>query len=162
MGREDLLGDRLPTPVFLDFPYGSAGKESACNAGDLGWIPGLDPWVGKIPWRKERFPTPVFWPGEFMYSPWGCKQSDRLSDIHFHFLFLSQLLPFPWRRKWQPTPVFLFGKSHEQRRLADYGPWDHKESDTIEHAKKKREAIIVCFHSCKMFRIGKSIETQHR
>jgi len=26
----------------LDFPYGSAGKESACNAGDLGSIPGLE------------------------------------------------------------------------------------------------------------------------
>ena len=33
--------DRLPTPVFLDFPCGSAGKESACNAGDLGSIPEL-------------------------------------------------------------------------------------------------------------------------
>ena len=32
---------RLPTPVFLGFPCGSAGKESACNAGDLGLIPGL-------------------------------------------------------------------------------------------------------------------------
>ena len=26
---------------------------------------GLDPWVGKILWRKEWLPTPVFWPGEF-------------------------------------------------------------------------------------------------
>ena len=26
----------LPTPLFLGFPHGSAGKESACNAGDLG------------------------------------------------------------------------------------------------------------------------------
>ena len=33
--------DRLPTPVFLGFPCGSAGKEFACNAGDLGLIPGL-------------------------------------------------------------------------------------------------------------------------
>ena len=33
--------DRLPTPVFLSFPYGSAGKEFACNVGDLGSIPGL-------------------------------------------------------------------------------------------------------------------------
>ena len=33
---------------------------------------GFDPWVvGKIPWRRERLPTPVFWPREFhgMYSP---------------------------------------------------------------------------------------------
>ena len=33
--------DRLPTPVFLDFPCGSTGKESACNVGDLGSIPRL-------------------------------------------------------------------------------------------------------------------------
>ena len=33
--------DRLPTPVFLGFPGGSDGKESACNVGDLGSIPGL-------------------------------------------------------------------------------------------------------------------------
>ena len=33
--------DRLPTPVFLGFPNGSDGKESACNTGDLDLIPGL-------------------------------------------------------------------------------------------------------------------------
>ena len=33
--------DRLPTPVFLGFPGGSAGKESTCNVGDLSSIPGL-------------------------------------------------------------------------------------------------------------------------
>ena len=27
--------------------------------------PGFDPWVGKIPWRRERLPTPIFWPREF-------------------------------------------------------------------------------------------------
>ena len=34
--------DRLPTPVFLGFPCDSAGKDSTCNAGDLGSIPGLE------------------------------------------------------------------------------------------------------------------------
>ena len=33
--------DRLPTPVFLDFPCGSAGKEPSYNVGDLDLIPGL-------------------------------------------------------------------------------------------------------------------------
>ena len=33
--------DRLPTPVFLGFPGGSDHKDSTCNAGDLGSIPGL-------------------------------------------------------------------------------------------------------------------------
>ena len=26
---------------------------------------GRNPWVGKIPWSRERLPTPVFWLGEF-------------------------------------------------------------------------------------------------
>ena len=51
----------MPTPRFLGFPGGSAGKESVCHAGR----PGFDPWVGKIPWRRERLPTPVVWAGEF-------------------------------------------------------------------------------------------------
>ena len=45
--------------------------------------PGFSPWVGKIPWRRERLPIPVFWPGEFhgLYSPWGCKESDTTDRI---------------------------------------------------------------------------------
>ena len=40
--------------------------------------PGFDPWAGKIPWRRERLLTPVFWPGEFhgLYSPWGLEESE--------------------------------------------------------------------------------------
>jgi len=40
--------------------------------------PGFNPWVGKIPWRRERLPTPVCWPGEFheLYSPRGFKELD--------------------------------------------------------------------------------------
>ena len=43
----------------------------------------LDPWVGKIPWRRKWQPTLVYLPGEFHgqrslagYSPWGRKESD--------------------------------------------------------------------------------------
>ena len=39
----------------------------------------------------------------------------------------------PWSKKWQPTPVFLPGKFHGQRSLADCSPWDHGESDMMEH-----------------------------
>ena len=45
----------------MGFPGSSASKESTCGAGDPG------SWVGKIPWRRDRLPTPVFSPGE---SPW--------------------------------------------------------------------------------------------
>ena len=45
--------------------------------------PGFDPWVGKIPGRREWLPTPVFLPGQFQgqrslagYSPWGHKVPD--------------------------------------------------------------------------------------
>ena len=39
--------------------------------------PGFDPWGGKILWRREKLPTPIFWPGEFhgLYRPWGQKES---------------------------------------------------------------------------------------
>ena len=72
----------LPTPVFLGFLSDSAGKESACNMGDLGSIPGL----GRFPLRKESLPTPVFWPGEFhgLYSPWGRKESDTTELLSLH------------------------------------------------------------------------------
>ena len=44
--------DRLPTPVFLGFPGDSASKESACNVGDLGLIPGL----GRPPGEGNSYP----------------------------------------------------------------------------------------------------------
>ena len=46
---------------FRGFPSGSDGKESACNAGDPGSIPGSE----RSPWRREWQCTPVFLPGEF-------------------------------------------------------------------------------------------------
>ena len=50
---------------------------------------GFDPSVVKILWRRERQPTPVFFPGEFHgqkslagYSPRGRKESERLTLSH--------------------------------------------------------------------------------
>ena len=43
----------------------------------------FDPWVEKIPWRKEQLPTPVFWPGEFHGLLHGVTKSwKRLNDFH--------------------------------------------------------------------------------
>ena len=65
--------------VFLGFRGGSDGKESICNAGDLGSIPAFYLYFSKpksqsilhiyyiLPWRRAWQPTPVFLPGE---SPW--------------------------------------------------------------------------------------------
>ena len=47
------------------------------------WRPGLDPWFGKIPWRRQQLPTPVFWPGEFhgLHSPWTCEESGMTKKL---------------------------------------------------------------------------------
>ena len=89
LGWEDPLQKGLAThSSILGLPSGSAGKESACNVGDLGLIPGL----GRFPWRRERLPTLVFWPGEFhgLYSPWGHKESD-MTKRHSLSLFSFSL-----------------------------------------------------------------------
>ena len=49
--------------------------------------PGFDPWVGRILWRRERLPTPVFWPGEFheLYRPWGRIKSDMTERLSLSY-----------------------------------------------------------------------------
>ena len=39
--------------VLRDFPGGSVVKNLPARLGDAGKRHGFDPWVGKIPWRKE-------------------------------------------------------------------------------------------------------------
>ena len=73
----------------------------------------------------------------------------KLWSLEFHFktkysLSIASLLriflqcrramvkKIPRRREWQPIPAFLHGKSHGQRSLAGYSPWDCKESDITE------------------------------
>ena len=41
------------------------------------------------------------------------------------------------KRKCQPSLVFLPGKSHGQRSLVGYGPWDCSESDTTHYIETK-------------------------
>ena len=54
--------------------------------------PRFDPWVRKVPWRREWQPTPVFWPGKSHeqrsltgYSPWGRQELDTIERIHMSF-----------------------------------------------------------------------------
>ena len=56
------------------------------------------PWVGKIPWRREWLPTPVFLPGGLHgqrnltgYSPWGHKESDTTEQLSLSILLLASL-----------------------------------------------------------------------
>ena len=67
LGQEDLL----PTPVFLGFPCSSAGKDSACNVGDLTSIPGLE----RSPREGKVYPLQHSGLENFRDSPWGHRVS---------------------------------------------------------------------------------------
>jgi len=61
------------------------------------WETWFDPWVGKIPWRREQMPTPAFLPGKFHgqrilagYSPRGCKEPDMTERLTFSFSLLQE------------------------------------------------------------------------
>ena len=60
-------------------------KSLPADAGDIK-RPRINPWVGKIPWRRTWQPTPVFWLGKSHrqrslggHSPWGCKVKHDLA-----------------------------------------------------------------------------------
>ena len=75
--------DRLPTPVFFGFLCGSAGKESACNTGDLGSTPGL----GKYSGEREGYPLQYSGlENSRDYIVHGAtKNWTQLSNFHLHF-----------------------------------------------------------------------------
>ena len=87
-----------PTPVFSGFPCGSAGKESACNVGDLGSVPGL----GRPPGEGNGYLLQY----SGLENSMDCtvhgvtKSQTRLSDFHFTslqsvYLRLKVDLPMP-------------------------------------------------------------------
>ena len=81
--------DRLPTPVFLGFPGGSAAQESACNGRDLGSIPGLGRSCG------EGTGHPLQYSG--LENPMDCRESCRDLDtpeqlsLHFSLIQLTRV-----------------------------------------------------------------------
>ena len=65
-----------PSSKKLGFPESSAGKESACNAGDLGSVPGL----GRSPGEGKGYPLQY----SGLENPMDyAKSQTRLSDFHF-------------------------------------------------------------------------------
>ena len=57
VGKVPWRRDRVPSPIFLGFPGGSDGKESTCNAGDPGSIPGS----GRSPGVGIGYPLQYSW-----------------------------------------------------------------------------------------------------
>ena len=86
VGRIPWRVDRLRTPVFLGFPGGSDGKESAYNVGDLGSIPGLgrSPGGGHgKPFQYSCLENPHGQRSLTCYSSWGRKKSDMTERLNW-------------------------------------------------------------------------------
>ena len=84
--------NRLPTPVLSGFPWGSAGKESTCNMGDLGLIPGL----GRSPGEGKTYVLQY----SGLENSMDCivygvtKSQTWLSHLHIHFTVIRVPLIF--------------------------------------------------------------------
>ena len=89
VGKIHWRRDRLPIPVFLGFPDGSADRESTCNAGDLGSILGL----GRSPGEGKGYPLQY----SGLENSMNCiahgvaKSRTQLSDFHFSHLKIMYL-----------------------------------------------------------------------
>ena len=75
---------------YEGFPGSSAGKESACNAEDLGLIPGL----GRSLEEEKGYPLQYSGLENSMdciihglYNPWVAKSRTQLSDFNFHYKY---------------------------------------------------------------------------
>ena len=113
------------------FPHSSAGKESACNAGDPSSIPGL----GRSPGEGIGYPLQYSWASlvaQLVKNPpamWETWVQPRVWED-------------PRRRERLPIPVFCPGESHGL-----FSPWGRKEWDSTE-----RLSVPVCavqkVHTC--------------
>ena len=129
---------------FSGFPWWLSNKESACNAREVGSIPGL----GRSPAEGHGNPLQNSFLENFVdRGIWWVtvhrtvKGRTRLEQLSTHACveqrwasllaqssacqyrragFDPRVGKIPWRRKWQTTPVFLPGESHGQRNLAGY------------------------------------------
>ena len=131
----------------------------ACNAGDLGSIPGL----GRPPGEgngnllqysclENHTDRRAWWAAVHQVT----KSRTRLSNFTFIFTFpgapglpgssdgkesasnagdlgsIPGFMKIPWRGEWLPTPVFLPGELHEQRNPVGYSPRGRKELEATE------------------------------
>ena len=77
-GAQTMSSEVYVSSLCLDFPCSSADKESACNAGDLGSIPGLE----RSPGEEKGYPLQYSGlKNSILYSPWGRKESDTTERL---------------------------------------------------------------------------------
>ena len=96
--------------------FSTVGKESTCNAGDPGSIPGS----GRCPGEGIGYPLQYSWASLVAQL---AKNPPSLWETWVQSLGWED----PWRRERLPTPVFRPGEFHGL-----YSPWGRKELDTTE------------------------------
>ena len=104
----------------------SSRKQRASHVAQLvefTWNAG-DPWVGKIPWRRDRLPTPVFM--GFSGSSDGKDSACSVGDLGS----IPGLGRPPGGGPGNLLQYSCLENSHGQRGMAGYSPWSQKESDT--------------------------------
>ena len=84
-----LASDPRINCLALGFPRGSVVKNLPATRETWVQSPGL----GRSLWRRERLPTPGFWPGEShgLYRAWDCRESDTTKPLSLHLVLLQVL-----------------------------------------------------------------------
>ena len=134
------------------FPGSSDGKDSSCNEGDLGLIPGLGRSSGGRHGNQYScLENPHGQRSLVGYSQWGRRESDtteRLSTQHTtqpsncipehlsqrraNLGSIPELIRFPGEGNGYPLQYSCLENPRGQRSLVGHSPWDHKELDTTE------------------------------
>ena len=104
----------VPVPFFFKAILRArwlSGKELACQCRRCE----LDPWVGKIPWRRKWQPTPVFLLGKSHgqrslvgHSPWSHKEVDTTERLSTHTSFLHWVVFVPDQKSVVCVCVYLY------------------------------------------------------
>ena len=135
--------DRLPTPVFLGFPCGSAGKESTCDVGDLGSIPGL----GRFPGEGKGYPLQY----SGLENSMDCIVHGKLTNLDSIFKSRDITLPTKVRLvKAMVFPVVMYGceswtiKKAESRRIDAFELWCWRRLFRVPWtARRSNQSILV-------------------
>ena len=128
----------------VGFPGSSVGKESTCNAGDLGLIPGLGRSAGE-------------WIGYPLQCSWASPVAQLVKNLPA--MRETWVLSLGWEDPLEKgkAPVFWPGESHGL-----YSPWGHKELDTTEPLSLSllRACYIFLDSSYYKWRVGTSLGVQ--